>query len=154
MSVRQLVSIVLLTLMSLSACGPARTFPPPAPTPDRDWTMTLSQTGGFAGVHYVIRVTSAGGVQAEDQRTGRSATLRLSLGEVAELDGLRQSLPSQQTRRLPSACADCFIYELEIVSKTEVLRVLADDTTLSDSGSGALINYLLELRDRALSSVS
>jgi hypothetical protein len=116
--------------------------------------MRLTQTGGFAGVHLVIHVTSAGGIKAEDQRTGRTATLRLSPEELSELDSLRRALTSQQTERLPSACADCFIYDLEIGSNTGIIRVQADDTTLAASGAQALIEHLRELRDRALSSVS
>jgi hypothetical protein len=154
MRARKLVVLILISLFGLSACGTERTFPPPAPTPDRDWTMRMSQTGGFAGVHLVIHVTSVGELKAEDQRTGRTATLNLPPWELLELDGLRQALTLQQTARLPSACADCFIYDLEIASNTGILRVQADDTTLAASGAQALIERLRELRDRALSSVS
>ena len=151
---RKLALLMLLGLVGLSACGTERTFPPPAPTPDHDWTMRLTQTGGFAGVHFVIQVTSAGELKAEDQRTNRSAVLNLPPGELSELDSLRQAVTSQPIGRLPSACADCFIYDLEIASSTGIFRVQADDTTLAASGAQALIERLRELRDRALSSVS
>ena len=82
--------LTLLSLLGLSACGTERTFPPPAPTPDHDWSMRLTQTGGFAGVHFVIQVTSAGELTAEDQRTGRSAVRSLSPVELSELESLRQ----------------------------------------------------------------
>jgi hypothetical protein len=154
MKARGLVVLMLLSLFGLSGCGTERTFPPPAPTPDRDWTMRLTQTGGFAGVHLVIHVTSAGEMRVQDQRTGRAATLRLPPGELSELDSLRQALTAPQTPRLPSACADCFIYDLEIESNTGLIRLQADDTTLAASGAQALIEHLRELRDRALSSVS
>lgn len=154
MSARKLALLILLSLFGTSACGTERTFPPPAPTPARDWTMRMTQTGGFAGVHFVIQVTNAGEMKAEDQRTGRSATLNLRPAELAELDRLRQALTSEQSARLPSVCADCFIYDLEIASSTGIIRVQADDTTLAASGAQALIAHLRELRDRALSSVS
>ena len=95
MYARKLALLMLLGLFGLSACGAERTFPPPEPTPDHDWTMKLTQTGGFAGVHFVIQVTSAGEMKAEDERTGRSATLNLPPGELSELDSLRQALTSQ-----------------------------------------------------------
>jgi hypothetical protein len=154
MKARKLVVLMLLSLFGLSGCGTERTFPPPVPTPDRDWTMRLTQTGGFAGVHLVIQVTSAGVMKVEDQRTARTATLNLPPGELTELDSLRQAFATPQTPRLPSACADCFIYDLEIESNTGLIRVQADDTTLVASGAEALIQHLRELRDRALSSVS
>jgi hypothetical protein len=153
-SARKLASLVLLSLFGLSACGSERTFPPPAPTPDHQWTMTLTQTGGFAGVHLVIQVTSAGEMNAEDQRAGRFASLPLQPGELAELDRLRQGLTSERSARLPSACADCFNYDLEIASPAGIIRVQADDTTLAASGAQTLIEYLREMRDRALSSGS
>jgi hypothetical protein len=154
MQARKLALLMLFTLFGLSACGTERAFPPPAPTPEYDWTMRLTQTGGFAGVHLVIQVTSAGALKAEDLRTGRSVTLNLTPGELSELDRLRQALTSQPSARLPSACADCFIYDLEIASDGGIIKVEADDTTLAASGAQALIEHLLELRDRAFSSVS
>lgn len=154
MKASKLALLMLLSVFGLFGCGPERTFPPPAPTPDRDWTMRLTQTGGFAGVHLVIQVNSAGEMKADDQRTGRTVTLNLPAGELSELDSLRQALTGPQTPRLPSACADCFIYDLEIQSNTGLIRLQADDTTLAASGAQALIEHLRELRDRALSSVS
>ena len=151
---RKLALLMLLSLFDLSACGGAHAFPPSEPTPDRDWTMKLTQTGGFAGVHFVIQVTSAGEMQAEDQRTGRTATLYLQPSELSELDSLRQALMAQPVPRPPSACADCFIYDLQIESKTGAIRVLVDDTTLASSGAQALIEHLRQLRDQALRSVS
>ena len=60
------------------------------------------------------------------------------------------SLPSAD--RLPSGCADCFIYDVEITSTTGIIRIHADDTSLTDSGAQPLIQFLGELRDRALRS--
>lgn len=155
MQARKVVAMLLvLGVLGLSGCGPERTFPPPAPTLADEWTMRLAQTGGFAGVSLLVQVTSDGSVSAEDRRTGRSAMLRLSPEELAELEALRQALPSQPMGRLPSVCADCFIYDLEVVSSTRTLRVQADDTTLASSGAQSLIEYLRALRDRALSSTS
>jgi len=154
MQARKLVAFLLLSLLGLAGCGAERTFPPPVPSPDLGWSMQLVQTGGFAGVNLIIRVTSAGDGEAHDLRTGRAAPLRLSAGELAELDNLRRTLPAQQTTLRPSACADCFTYELEVVSKARTIRVQADDTALSASGAQTLIDYLRELRDRALSGAS
>lgn len=114
--------------------------------------MKLTQSGGFAGVHYEVQVTSAGDLIAEDERMGRTARLNLTPGQLSELDSLRQALTPSTTGRLPSACADCFIYELEIRSKSGLIQIQADDTTLGASGAQALIDYLRQLRDRALSS--
>ena len=150
----RLVVLMLLSLFGLSACTAARAFPPPEPTPDQSWTMRLTQTGGFAGVHFVIQVTSAGELKAEDQRTGRTATLHLPPGELSDLESERRALISQLPARRPSACADCFIYDLEVESNTGTIRVLADDTTLASSGAQDLIEHLRRLRDEALSSVS
>ena len=56
------------------------------------------------------------------------------------------------SQRLPSACADCFIYDLQLTSGGKIVQIQADDITLPDSGVAELIRFLRELRDRALRS--
>lgn len=146
--------LLIFCALGLSACAAPSAFPPPEPTADQSWTMRLTQTGGFAGVQLVVHVSSAGELKAEDQRTGRSVTVGLPPGELHELGGQLEALTSQPPARLPSGCADCFIYDLEVASATGTIRVQADDTTLAASGAQALIEHLRRLRDEALSSVT
>jgi hypothetical protein len=90
---------------------------------------------------------------AKDQRSGRAVTSPLSEGTLQELGQLVAKTRSPATEHLPSMCADCFIYELEIASTTGVIRIQIDDTNLGESGAGALIQFLGEIRDQALRSV-
>ncbi len=50
----------------------------------------------------------------------------------------------------PSACADCFVYDLTITNGSATMSMRADDLTLAGSGAADLIAYLTSLRDSAL----
>jgi len=147
-------AVVLLLGLSLAGCGPERTFPPPDPTATRDWSIRLTQSGGFAGSHLIIAVDAGGTITAEDVRAGRRASQPASAKTLQELDVLLQTMDLESRQRRPSACADCFVYELEIINRGHTLRVEADDVTIEASGATELIRYLIDLRDRLLMAAS
>ncbi|MFH1183615.1 MAG: hypothetical protein V1755_01060 [Chloroflexota bacterium] len=152
---RKPVLLIVMGLLWLTACGPLRSFPGPAATQDGSWrTIRLTQTGGFAGVHLEIQVSSEGWVTAKDQRSGRAVTSPISEGALRELNQLIAQTRLPATEHLQSLCADCFIYELEITSGAGVIRIQVDDTNLGESGARELIQFLGEIRDQALRSAS
>jgi hypothetical protein len=152
MQAHSLRHLLAFGLLFLSACGPVRAFPGPLPSPVTLWTITLTQTGGFAGVSLRIQVSSDGLMVAQDLRSGRTVTQAVPADTMSALNGLVAGIELSQKERLPSACADCFIYDLEIVTPNGTTRVRADDTTVSDSGAQALIQLLGKMRDQALQS--
>ena len=151
---KRVMPFLILSLLGVAACAPTRTFPPPAPTSAGTWSIKLTQTGGFAGAHLEIRVSSDGHMTAEDGRTRRVVSRPLSEAAVRELNRLLGPSTLPETERLRSVCADCFVYELEIASTTGIVRVQADDTNLSESGAQDLIQFLGEMRDQALESAN
>jgi hypothetical protein len=113
--------------------------------------VTLSQTGGFAGVNLKVEVSSEGRLTAENQKTGTKVTKNLDAATLDKLSALVAAIASSAPRsRQPSACADCFLYDLQVTSGTRSAHVQADDTTLSASGAQDLIALLIRLRDAAL----
>jgi hypothetical protein len=125
---------------------------PPTPTRGDSWTITLRQSGGFVGVDKTVQVSSDGQLAAADQRSGRRATLQLPPKSISELSQLYSDAGSPAQTPRPSACADCFVYDLEIASQDGSANLRLDDTTLAGSKAGALIHYLIELRDAALAT--
>ena len=152
MLVRRCATLFALSLFWLSACGPARVFPPPVPTSQNVWSVEFVQTGGFVGVHLVTEISSSGQMTIEDTRTGRTVSKPLSEATIRELGQLLAITEPGENAQLPSMCADCFLYDLKISSPTGVIRVKADDSTLGQSGALPLIDYLREIRDQALQS--
>ncbi len=123
----------------LAACGPAAQFPdaPQAsPTPASDWTVKLTQSGGFAGVMLSVEVSADGTLVAANQRAGRSVTRSVPAETIAQI--ARQSYGLLQTTPVAprSGCADCFLYRLEFSSPGRSGYIEADDTTLSASARG------------------
>ncbi len=155
MSIRPWLCVMLLLMALASACGPAEIVPPdpqPLPSPGMSWTLTLTQSGGLAGVSLKATITSDGQLTAEDQKSGRSVTRSLSPDELTSLAALYAS--DRQVIRQPaqSGCADCFVYDLEASYGGRVTSIHADDTTLDASGAGDLIRMIQRLRDTALKS--
>lgn len=152
MRAHSLRQLIVTGVLILSACGPFRAFPGPMPSPMAPWTITLTQTGGFAGVSLRIQVNSYGLMTAQDERSARTVTQAVPADTMSALNGLVAGTELSQKERLPSACADCFIYDLELVTPNGTTRVRADDTTVGDSGAQALIQLLGKMRDQALRS--
>ncbi len=153
MSHRVFLPYSWILALLLAACGPAAAFPivPQAsPSSAMQWTVKLTQSGGFAGVMLTVQVSSDGTLVAENQRAGSSVTRRLP-PETIGLIALHYSRLSQGTSAAPrSGCADCFLYRLEFSSPERSGHVEADDTTLAASGAADLIRLLQQLRDDAL----
>lgn len=122
-------------------------YTPPALSDD--WTVNMIQTGGIMGMKRSILVSSDGKYQVLDQRTQKSANGTLTESQRNEvkgsLTGLKFTAPN-----LPSACADCFIYNIEIESNGQKMKIQLDDTTLPGSGFEPLVGSLTALMDSAL----
>ena len=154
MSNAKLSVICMLVCSGLLSCAPPTSFPPPAPSPAWAWTIDLAQSGGFAGVNLTVRVDSNGEITARDVRRGREIHRPLADSARRELEGLLTSLRLRGPGGVPSVCADCFLYGLEIKSRGQDASWRGDDTTLVDSGAADLIRLLGRLRDEALSGAN
>jgi hypothetical protein len=142
-----------LILMVLCACAPLRLAVPPlpaTPTGEASWTVILGQSGGIVGVDRTVQVTSNGQLVASDGRSGKRVSTQLHSESIAEVNRLYDEAVSAQRAPHDSTCADCFEYDLELVSDTGTVHISLDDTNLADSGVEPLIAYLLQLRDAAL----
>lgn len=147
--------LTLLVLAVTSACALARTAAPAPqaiPSPEGNWTLELVQSGGFAGVHLSVEVTSGGQLTATNVRSGRTSTQNLPPNTMAELRRLIPQAEISDVAGKPSSCADCFVYELTLKSDSETIQMQADDTTLGNSPAQPLISLLRSLRDSALAS--
>jgi hypothetical protein len=99
-----------------------------------------------------VQVASDGQLVAADQHSGRRATLQLPPKSIAELGQLYSEGVSPAQTPQASACADCFLYDLEIKSQDGSANIRLDDTSLADSKAEPLIRYLIQLRDAALAT--
>ena len=163
LNTRLFVMLMVLTLF-LAACGPATITPPDAvplpspsgpqslPSPAQPWDLSLTQSGGFAGVQLKVDVSSAGRLSAEDQRSGKKVSRQLDAATLEKLAGLAAAVAASTPQSPHSSCADCFLYDLQVTSGARTVHVQADDTTLAASGAQELVSLLNQLRDGALKS--
>jgi hypothetical protein len=149
----KLLQVVLLISMAISACSaiaPNPSSPPPLPSPSKNWRIKLTQSGGFAGVLLSVEVSSDGRLTAENQRTGQTVTQTVSSQTTAELGRLIGGIAPSGGDKPGSACADCFIYDLELHRDSGDMQIHVDDTSIDDFGAADLIRRLSQLRDDAL----
>jgi hypothetical protein len=144
---------LLITLIFLSSCGTAGSIKPiqqPLASPSNNWNVTLTQSGGIAGVQLTVDISSDGQLKAEDQRSQRSASKILPSQTIALLRGLVFNAIASYGSVPLSACADCFIYNLEIQSDDKDIKIQVDDSTINVSTAQGLITTLIKIRDEAL----
>ena len=149
--------LLMLLFVGLNGCQPATLTPQSQveptntaePLPAYQWSVNLTVTGGIAGVHRVMELSSNGSFQVTDMRTGEQKTLELDQPELEKIIGLIDQIQGGENP-LPSACADCFIYELSIQNGKESYRISLDDINLNDSEAGPLIEELMALGSKTL----
>jgi hypothetical protein len=137
----------------LAACGPAElrpAGPQPLPSPSDSWSVSLTQSGGFAGVLLKVQVSSDGQLVAEDSKSGRSVTQHLPPETLAKLASMLSTVFLATPGSPHTGCADCFLYDLDISSGASAVHTRLDDTMLAASGAEELIRLLAQLRDSAL----
>jgi hypothetical protein len=144
---------LLITQIFISSCVPAKLIKPipqPLPSPSDKWIVKLTQSGGIAGVLLTIEVSSDGQLKAEDQRSQHNVTKILPTQTIAELKSLIFNTPVSTSGVPQTGCADCFIYDLEIQSEGNNVKIHVDDVSMNASGAQELITTLLKIRDGAL----
>jgi hypothetical protein len=146
----KLTLIVLTTLFFISSCGTGKPIPQPLPSPSDNWDVKLTQSGGIAGVQLTVEVSSEGQLKAEDQRAHQSVNQKLPAETIRVLKGLVSNNLVSNGPNPQSACADCFIYDVDILSDGKNIHIHVDDVTIADSGARELIKTLIKLRDDAL----
>jgi hypothetical protein len=159
--------IATLLVILLTACQPITPQPTETPQPlataslkpvkktppvlqPNAWSIRMTLSGGIMGLHRTLDITSDGQVTVVDERSAKTATVQLAADELSKLQTLVAD-SSFAASSLPTGCADCFIYNVEISSgKGKPFTVQVDDTNIDTSGMGPLVRYLSELMGRAL----
>jgi hypothetical protein len=144
--------LLLLVLCGLVACSALPGAGDSLPDLSGTWSITLTQSGGFAGLNRTVTVASDGNVTARDARTDQSGSLQLSSGELAALQQLVAASSFVHPTKTDSGCADCFLYDLQIQSPAGRASFQLNDVTLPDSGLQPLVEYLVDLMDQALAT--
>jgi hypothetical protein len=153
---------LLITLL-VAGCGQSAATPEPlktaAPKPstsdlpalDGAWTIKMDQSGGIMGLSHSIDISSDGKFTVVDQRTDKAINGELSAVELSNINELVTSAKYISASKPDGmACADCFIYDLEIQANGEKFAVQLNDISLSNSGLEPLVSHLRGLIETAL----
>lgn len=148
MSRIKLILYIVIFAMLLGCSKPSGvTYTPPAL--EGNWSVRMTLSGGFDGSLRKIEVKSGGSYVVTDERMKKVFNGGLTEKELGNLDELVSKLKFSAPK-MPTGCADCFIYEVEIESGGRKMIVSADDVSLEESGLGNLVQFLRTIMDRAL----
>jgi hypothetical protein len=158
---RIILIVGLLLGLLISGCGrisaPEPDLPPKpesTPTlsaPDSEWTIKLNHSGGIMGLSRSIEVSSNGQFTVTDNRANKTVSGELTADDLSTLNEQVATLsPGPGGKPNGMACADCFVYDLEILKDGERIAARLSDITLSNSGFEEIISQLRGLMDKAL----
>ncbi|MEX2143111.1 MAG: hypothetical protein WD740_00830 [Anaerolineales bacterium] len=141
-----LVSILIAA--GLSAC----TLPDPASGIPESWHLSLEVSGGLAGIHRQLTLSSLGELVATDHNTATVVALQISAAELIEVANLVSRIQLAATAPAGSLppCNDCFEYTLGISLGREQIEIVANDISLADSPFAPLVSKLNDLLQKAL----
>ncbi|MCK6585850.1 MAG: hypothetical protein L6Q49_22320, partial [Anaerolineales bacterium] len=86
--------------------------PPPL---EEDWSVKMTLSGGFAGLRRNIRVYSDGNYTVMDEKVNNTFNGMLTENQQSQLEGLISAVEFTAPN-IRSVCADCFNYDVEILS--------------------------------------
>lgn len=142
--------ILLTAAFLLAGCSTQKaeaTNTPPAL--EESWSVKMTLSGGIAGLLRTVEVQADGSYTVVDERAGATVQGNLEDEKLLALKGLIENLVIT-TSKNPGACADCFIYDIEIQNGGKKMIANVDDLSLGESGLGELVNFLQELINTAL----
>jgi hypothetical protein len=116
------------------------------------WQLTFQLSGGLAGFHRSLAVSSSGDFVAEDHQRGIKVAGKATPKDLAVVNSSLAAIKAAPGDRRNSKCRDCLIYDF--ILEDEGARFLAriDDTTLPASGLGDVTAVLSTLLNRTLST--
>lgn len=121
------------------------------PALDGGWTIRMKHSGGFMGLLRSIEISSDGKFTVVDERTNKTIAGEYPFDELSKIkEQVSNSEYIAESGPNGMACADCFIYDLEIQGNGEKFAVQLNDISLPNSGLESLVIHLRTLIDRAL----
>ena len=121
------------------------------PLLDGNWKIKMKHSGGIMGLSRSIEISSNGKYTVIDERASKTITRELAANELSKLkEQVASSVYIHTNGPEGMACADCFIYDLEIQGNGEKLNIQLNDINLPTSGLETLVTYLRDLIEAAL----
>ncbi len=151
---KKLFHFAIFCTLLLSACGgvtdvPSKTESSDLPSLTGSWTITMTHSGGIMGLSRSVEVDSTGIYTVKDDRTEQEFTGQLS---KEELEGLIDVVNATHyaAEKAPHGCADCFIYDIQIIGDDGKFSAQVDDISIEGSGLSALVLLLRGIIEREL----
>jgi hypothetical protein len=114
-----------------------------------DWTIRMMHSGGIMGLSRSLKVDSTGIYAVKDDRAEQEFSGQLSKDELADLM-IIVSTATYIPEKTPHGCADCFIYDIQIISNDGKFSAQVDDISIEESGLSNLVMYLRGIIEREI----
>lgn len=137
----------------LSACGDGNGTNVPEPTNlpplTNEWTITMNHSGGIMGLSRSIEINSTGNYIVIEHRTNETFTGQLAQNDLDNLIQIVDSTTFSQNTK-PYGCADCFVYDIQIMGTDGKFSAQVDDVTIGESGLEPLVTALRKIIEQEL----
>jgi len=140
----RILPVFLTISMFLAACNPATD--PNKANSSANWSVSLSFSGGFAGLNRSIELDQAGLAVFMDKKTNSRVEKQVTQLDLQNYAKLVKILPvTEEVKPKPTRCNDCIHYQLVAAFDGTGKRRVANDLTLGSSDAKELIKNLTML---------
>ena len=127
--------------------------PSPAARPcqiEGTWELDLAVTGGLAGVDRKLELDQTGKYEAADLRQDAKVEGNLAPELMGDVVGLLQGFCKSPETARPPACADCFLYSLQVTLQGVHFELELNDLNVMETPAGELVAFMSQLLNSAL----
>lgn len=123
------------------------------PQADISWNILFEITGGLLGKDVSLYIDDMGLLEVTDHKNSTHLVGSIPPSEVEQIALLMTQTSSVSSGEKLPACADCFIYTIQIKSDdlSKPRNYMVNDVNIKTSGLEELVTTLTALMERALS---
>jgi hypothetical protein len=104
----------------------------------------------LAGVDRKLELDQTGKYEAEDLQQGPKAEGNLTPEVMGDVVGLLQGFCMSPETSRPPACADCFLYSLQVTLQGVHYELELNDLSATGTPAGGLVAFMSQLLNSAL----
>lgn len=142
------LSAVLGVLVCVWACTSIVVAERLSQAQDDGWRLTLTVSGGFAGLHRELALDSSGAATAIDSRRNLQVRRQVSRDELVPIARLVESATALDM--VNNVCSDCLTYVIDLRVSGRTVTIRLNDITLSSSKAAPLVQALIRMQQQLL----
>jgi hypothetical protein len=113
--------------------SPEKSIEPQACALPAEWEITLTRSGGFAGLSQLVFISSRGTLLVQDLPKGETRESTILQDEVAKISEMLSGACPFEIPQRAGRCPDCLEYDLSIIMDGRLYRVKFNEINITDN---------------------